>query len=406
MSALPHLDNATARKLYLKAHALTESPAGPCTRNALSQLIHRLGFVQVDSINTVARAHHMILWSRKTAYRPDDLKALLEHDRALWEHWTHDASILPTQVFPYWRQRFERDADRLRGNWARWFRDGYEDQFERILTRIQADGPVTSSDVGEGEPRGKGGWWDWHPSKTALEWLWRTGRLAISGRNGFQKVYDLTERVIPAQHLSHPPLDNAAVTEWACASAMSQLGFATMAELQAYWNAVRADEVKDWAREAIRSGRIIEVEVANADGKPKICLALPDILDAKPPGISGNRLRIISPFDPAFRDRKRTEGLFGFHYRIEVFVPEPKRQFGYYVFPILERDRLIARIDVKAFRDESVLRIKALWPEVMCTWTPARQIELEAELHRLAAFAGCDKVEFTDGWLRLPQTAA
>src|SRR3989338_7790723 len=150
----------------------------PATGADLARLIDRMGFVQVDSINTVERAHHMILWSRRQSYRPAALKPLLERDRSLWEHWTHDASILPVHLHPLWQHRFARDAERLHKNWKSWFRDGYEAQFDTILRRIEADGTVTSTDVGQGETRGKGGWWDWHQSKTALEWLWRTGQLA------------------------------------------------------------------------------------------------------------------------------------------------------------------------------------------------------------------------------------
>ena len=394
------LHNHLARHLFLHKHALAEPPTGPAKGADLARLIDRIGFVQVDSINTVERAHHMILWSRRQTYQPANLKALLEQDRALWEHWTHDASILPLAVYPYWSHRFARDAERLRDGWQRWFRDGYEAQFDTILRRIADHGPVTSSDVGEGEARGKGGWWDWHPSKTALEWLWRTGQLAISRRDGFQKVYDLTERVIPALLRDAQP-DIAAKINWACGSALDHLGFASVKEIQAYWNAIRPDEAKTWASAAIARGEVVEILVAGADGSQKRALARPDVLQAAAATPEpGNRLRILSPFDPALRDRARAEFLFGFHYRIEVFVPEPKRIYGYYVFPILEADRLIGRIDVKAFKAEGVLRIKAFWPEPGVTLTPPRLTRLEAELHRLARFTGCDRLDFLLGWQR------
>ncbi len=394
------LPNPAARRLFLHRHALAEAPTGPATGADLARLIDRLGFVQVDSINTVERAHHMILWSRRQTYQPAALKRLTEQDRALWEHWTHDASILPISVYPYWSHRFARAADRLRDSWQRWFRDGYEAQFDTILRQISDHGPVTSSDVGAGEARGKGGWWDWHPSKTALEWLWRTGELAIARRDGFQKVYDLTERVIPAPIRSMQP-DLATKIDWACRSALDRLGFATVNEVQAYWNAIRPDETKAWVKAALAQGEVIEVLVEGANGAQKRVLAQPDVLlaaaDAPEPG---GRLRILSPFDPALRDRARAEFLFGFRYRIEVFVPEPKRTYGYYVFPVLEADRLIGRIDVKAFKAEGVLRIKAFWPEAGVKPNPVRLARLEAELGRLARFTGCDRLDYLPGWLR------
>ncbi|WP_323041670.1 winged helix-turn-helix domain-containing protein [Gemmobacter sp.] len=397
---LPVLTNPLARRLFLHRHALAEAPTGPATGADLAALIRRIGFVQVDSITTVERAHHMILFSRRQTYRPAALKPLLERDRLLWEHWTHDASVLPVETFPYWKHRFARDAERLHANWRRWFRDGYEAQFDTILSRIAADGPVTSSDVGEDEARGKGGWWDWHPSKTALEWLWRTGRLAITRREGFQKVYDLTERVVPAA-LLQADIAPAAKVDWACSSALDHLGFATPGELQAYWNAVPPQAVKPWVAAALARGEIVEIAVQGADGSTRKALARPDVLavaQAAPEPTA--RLRVLSPFDPALRDRKRAEFLFGFFYRIEVFVPEAKRRWGYYVFPVLEGDRLVGRLDAKAHRTDGVLRLRAFWPEAGVRLTRARAEKLDAELHRLARFAGCDRVDYLPGWDR------
>ncbi len=396
--SVPQLTNAVARRVFLDRHALAEAPTGPAKGPDLAALIDRIGFVQVDSINTVVRAHHMILWSRRQTYQPDTLKRLLEKDRALWEHWTHDASILPVHLHPMWQLRFQRDTDRLHASWKNWFRDGYEAQFDRILRRIEDHGPVTSADVSDGEARGKGGWWDWHPSKTALEWLWRTGRLAITRREGFHKVYDLTERVIPQTHRGPPP-DRATKVGWACGSALDHLGFGTSGEIAAYWNAVTPDEAKAWVKAALLDGTIIEVDVQGAAGQTRRMVARPEVLAEISPDPPA-RLRILSPFDPALRDRDRAEFLFGFRYRIEVFVPEPKRVYGYYVFPVLEGDRLVGRIDAKAFRDEAVLRVKAFWPEPGVRLGAGRTARLEAELDRLARFASCARVAFLPNWQR------
>jgi uncharacterized protein len=371
------IPNLRARRLFLDRHALSEPPTGPASGQALHDLIERIGFVQVDSINTVARAHEMILWSRRQAFRPPALKRLLEKDRSLWEHWTHDASILPARLHGVWQHRFRRDEERLHKNWKSWFRDGYEAQFDNILNRIAQDGPVGTSDVGEGEVRGKGGWWDWHPSKTALEWLWRTGRIAVTRRDGFQKIYDLTERVIPEPHRAAVPAET--VADWACRTALNQLGFGTSGEIAAYWNAVGPEAAKRWCREALARGEIIEVEVEGALGQRRKMFAWPETLAEDPPEPVG-KLRILSPFDPALRDRDRAEFLFGFYYRIEVFVPEPKRVYGYYVFPVMEGDRLVGRIDVKAFRDAGALRVKAYWPEAGVKLTKVRRAKLPGRL--------------------------
>lgn len=394
----PVLPNAAARRHFLARHLLVDPPTGPATGTALAQVIDGLGFVQVDSIRTVERAHHMILWSRRQSYRPDALPPLLERDRQLFEHWTHDASILPVPLFPLWKHRFVRDAQRMEANWHKWFRPGYREVMADILMRIRETGPVSSAEVGEGEARGKGGWWDWHPSKTALEWLWRTGELAITRRDNFRKVYDLTERVIPDAHrLPDLTMDQAA--DRACDMALDRLGFASVQEVAAFWNAVTADQARDWAARAVASGSAVPLRVESADGSLRPALARPDILTAPLPE-PGPRIRILSPFDPALRDRNRAERLFGFLYRIEVFVPEAKRQYGYYVFPVLEGARLIGRIDVKADRDGDRLAVRAFWPEAGVKIAQGRLSRLESELNRMAAFAGVPHVTYAADWLR------
>jgi len=398
-TALPRLDNRDARRLFLHRHALAEQPTGSSRGDDLLALIDRLGFVQVDSINTVERAHHMILFARRQSYRPKHLKPLLKRDRSLFEHWTHDASIIPTAFFPHWRLRFERSAKRLNESWHKWRDPGFVDKFDVVLERVRAGGPVTSSDVGEDEARSNGGWWDWHPSKTALEYLWRTGALSVCRRAGFFKVYDLTERVIPEQHRAYRPMPNETI-DWTCNAALDRLGFATSGEIAAFWETVSPAEAKIWCDEALRRGELIEIEIALADGsRPRRTLARPDVFEQavsapEPPG----RIRILSPFDPALRDRNRAQRLFGFHYRIEVFVPAAKRRYGYYVFPVLEGDRLIGRIDMK--REAGVLRVAAFWPEAKVALSKGRLARLETALDRIARFAGCDDVAYAKNWQR------
>lgn len=398
MTSLPYLSNADARAIFLDRHALAEAPTGPASGAALAALIDRIGFVQVDSINTVARAHQMILFARRQTYRPAALERLLHRDRAVWEHWTHDASILPVGLFPHWRHRFARDRERLVQRWTGWQRAGFHEKFDEVLQRISDHGPVTSADVGEGEARGSGGWWDWHPSKAALEYLWRVGELSVTRREGFRKVYDLTERVIPQalRQTDHAAEDSLAAL---CDGALDRLGFATSGEIAAYWAAVSPEEAKLWVETGLRHGTLAEVMVAGADGSLRKHIVRPETLAAPVPEVTP-RLRILSPFDPALRDRKRAERLFGFSYRIEVFVPEPQRTYGYYVFPILEGARLVGRIDVKAFRDADVLRVRAVWPEAGVAFGRGRQQKLATELERLAQFAGCAALDWADGWWR------
>lgn len=394
---MPVLSNLAARRLFLSRHLLTDTP-----KSDLAGLVEALGFVQLDSVNTLARAHDLTLWARRPTYRPRALEQLLARDRGVFEHWTHDASVIPIASFPHWRHRFARDEVRLIERWKAWHSHEFEDRFEGVLKRISDHGECTSGELAAGEVRGKTGWWDWHPSKTALEYLWRTGQISVLRRDGFRKVYDLTERVIPAQHLTvrHHPQDTV---DWACSGALDRLGFATSGELVAFWGLLTPEDGRDWCKAALADGRIIEIEVEAADGTLRRSYARPDVMDITVPEPPG-RVRLLSPFDPALRDRNRAQRLFGFHYRIEIFVPEPQRKYGYYVFPVLEGTTVIGRIDVKAERarvgsNPPYLSVRAFWPEVGVAFGKGRQARLLAELERVARLAGCERVDLAEGWV-------
>lgn len=388
--SIPFLDNAKARRIFPDRHALAEPPTGNATGDDLLAPITRLGFVQLDSVNTLERAHHMILFARRQCYRPANLARLLERDRTLFEHWTHDAAVIPTEFYPHWHLRFARDAETLRNRWKEWRRDGFERLCVPVLDQITDHGPACSADVGQGEARGSGGWWDWHPSKTALEYLWRSGALSVTRRVAFRKHYDLTDRVIPAEFRIETPETTHSI-DWFCNAALDRLGFATPGEIAAFWAHVTPAEARDWAEHVLARGKITQVDVQNADGSVRRHLCRPGLADETPPE-PPNRLRVLSPFDPALRDRKRAERLFGFHYRIEIFIPATKRRYGYYVFPLLEGAQMVGRIDMKANRKARILDVTNLWPEAGIRWGRGRQTRLDAELVRLARFADLDRI--------------
>lgn len=390
------VSNRAARRSFLHLQGLSDPPGRALTRDALHELILELGFIQVDSINTVERAHHHILFARHQTYRQKHLPHLIEKERVLFENWTHDASIIPTAFFPYWRHRFEREKARLHTRWEKWRDPAYHRELDAVLERIARDGPVMARDF-EGREKPSTGWWDWHPSKTALEYLWRTGELAIARREGFQKVYDLTERVVPDADRALK-VDHDVFVDWACRSALKRLGFATRGEIAAFWQLLGPAEVEAW----IGANRkdLERVEIETADGRARPAFAFPEAisaLDALPE--PSDRVRVLSPFDPALRDRARAERLFGFFYRIEVFVPEPKRQYGYYVFPVLRGDRLVGRIDMKADRARNALVVRRFWPERGVRLSNAFMQKFDAELDRMRRFAGVAGVEFGEDWL-------
>jgi uncharacterized protein len=390
------LSNKTARRIFLAKQGLSASPARAMGKAELLQLIHDLGFVQIDSISTVERAHNQILFSRNQTFRKEHLRQLLEEDRALFEHWTHDAAILPCAFYPYWKHKFRRSEAPMRKRWAKWHGEDFDKAFDETYTRIAENGAVLAREVKDADHK-SGGWWQWHPSKKALEFFWHTGKLAISGRQNFQKIYDLSERVIPVAHREADPSHEEFI-DWACRSALERLGFATHGEIAAFWALVSPEEARNWV--SANRGQLEDVEIECEGGaKPRPSVALtglsPNIEDwPEPPG----RIRVLSPFDPLLRDRNRAERLFGFRYRIEVFVPEPKREYGYYVFPLLEGDRMIGRIDMKADRKLGTLNVARLWLEPKVRPSAGRMAKLEAELARIARFAGVDEIIYAPDW--------
>ncbi|MFP3942539.1 MAG: winged helix-turn-helix domain-containing protein [Alphaproteobacteria bacterium] len=388
------LSRREARRLFLNAQGLSDNPATALDRQSLQHLIGRLGFVQLDSVKAVERAHHHILFTRNQRYRPEMLRHLLEERRTLFEHWTHDASVIPVDWYPHWHHRFRQFERRIRRN-PRWREKlGGTRVIKAVRRRIEKDGPLEARDFA-GESKGTGPWWGWSPHKAALEYLWFTGELAISGRAGFRKIYDLAERVLP-HHTALPPTDREEHVDWACHTALQRLGFASPGEIAAFWDALSPDEAAAWcSREDGRAVQKVEVETTQG---PKSCFAPLDIETRlanapEPPG----RIRLVSPFDPAIRDRRRTERLFDFSYRIEIFVPAAKRQYGYYVFPLLEGDRFIARADLKVDGRTGALIVLGFWPEPGTRWGKGRLAKLDAELERCAVFAGAREVIWTKG---------
>ncbi len=390
------LTNEQARHIFLERQGLSLPPSRSLDKAGLLTLIEKLGFVQIDSIATVERAHHMILFSRSQTYRREHLQQLLEKDRELFEHWTHDASVIPSAFFRYWKHRFRRREAVIGERWRKWQGEDFDRAFDETYRRIVESGPIMSREMKIDEHK-SGGWWNWHPNKTALEYYWHTGKLAVSGRVNFQKVYDLAERVLPAHHYE-PEVDHEEFVDWACRGALQRLGFATHGEIAAFWALVTPQEAKDWV-DAHRD-ELVEVIIESANGsRPRAAYAFagfPDHLGdiPEPPA----RVRVLSPFDPLLRDRNRAERLFNFSYRIEIFVPEPKRQYGYYVFPLIEGDRMIGRIDMKADRKAGSLDVRRLWLEPGVRASSGRLEKLEAELSRVAKFAGVERVAFLDGW--------
>lgn len=394
---------SAARRLFLDGQCLLDPPPRRATAPVVRRLVDRLGYVQIDSINVVQRAHHLVLASRLDGYQPTMLQRLLEEDRALFEHWTHDASAIPVSWFGYWRVRFDRyrRPQRLQAWWKQRFGTKPDKVISHVLDRIADEGPLRSADFlherrgrSQGQSQGQSpGWWDWKPQKAALEYLWRSGRLAIARRDQFHKLYDLTERVFPDHHDAPRPTDDEHL-DWACRSALERLGAATPAEIVGYFRAVALPEARAWCKAAAGRDELEQVAVQSADGSPpRPAYVLPGWRKrAEAVRKAPSRIRLLCPFDPILRDRDRAARLFGFDYRFEAFVPATERRYGYYVMPILEGQRLVGRLDPKLHRDRSELEVRGLWWQPHVKPTPARLARLDAALARLAKLVGAERV--------------
>ncbi len=387
------IDNQTARHLVLHLQGLTRPPHVALGKAGLAELIHQLGFVQMDSIRWMERAHHMILFARNQTYRTKHVAKLHEKERALFENWTHDASLIPCEFWKYWRHKFSRDEPRLRKKFADWQGRGFETRVEALRERIRENGMLRSRDLERPKDQ-KLEMWQWHDGKAALEFMWRTGQLAVPKREGFQKAYDLCYRVIPEEH-HQAEVSHDEFVDWACHSAVQRLGFGTAGDIARFWDLLGIDEVKSWLDGPGKSQtRLITVEPYDRSRSREVFARI-DIeeigasLDKVP-----ERLRLLSPFDPVIRDRKRLKWLFNFDYTIEIYVPPEKRQYGYYVFPLLERDKLIGRIDCQAVRADNTLRVAKLWLEPKVKWSASRDEKLRAELVRQARLCAVEAVDW------------
>ena len=350
--------------------------------------VRRLGLLQIDSVNVLVRSHYLPLFSRLGAYAP----ALL--DRAAWsrrgrrrlfEYWGHEASLLPVELHPLLRWRMAR-AERGEGVYGRIGRFGRERRafIEATLAEIVERGALSASELTDGG-RGPGSWWGWSEGKTALEWLFWSGRLTTAERRmaGFERVYDLPERVLPSAILDLPTPPEADAQRDLLRLAAGALGVATERDLREYFR-LTPEDARARLSELVEGGELQPVSVRD--------WANPAYLA---PGVRAPRrieaAALLSPFDPLVWERARAERLFDFHYRIEIYTPAAKRRHGYYVLPFLLGDRLVGRVDLKADRTRGRLAVNAAYAEPGIELGAAADA-LKTELRTMAGWLGLDDV--------------
>jgi uncharacterized protein YcaQ len=342
--------------------------------------VRRAGCIQLDSISTVERSHRIALGARIGAY-PERAVSRLLRSGTVFEYWAHEACLLPVEDYPWHRWRMARYADT-----HPWHGDvlGREPQLtERVLGEIRERGPLGSRDF---EGNGSGTMWNWKPAKVVLEALYSAGRLAIAGRDGFQRLYDLPERVLPADVLGRPAPTDDEFVRWATLRGVEARGALTDAAVAEMWRlGGGAARVRPHADLLVAEGRLVRAAVE--DGKAPVLVPA----GREPDDGALPAALLLSPFDNLLWDRGFLERVFGFRHVIEVYKREHEREFGYYVLPLLRRDRLVGRADLKHDRAAGVLRVRAFHPE------PGARGRLDdvldAALARLARVVGAERVE-------------
>ena len=376
---------AQARRVALAAQGFLDKQHATPTMRTFQRTLERTGVLQVDSVNVLQRAHYMPLYSRMGPYDVELLRRAAEQKpRRIVEYWAHVQAYMPIELWPVMQHRMAWYRERK----GKWWRDVDEELAKRVLAEVATRGGTTARDLDDGTPREKGNWgWNWSDSRKALDFLYMTGDVAIAGRNGqFEIRYDLPERVIPAAVLAQPIPSLADANRELVRRAARSHGVATVQDLRDYYRMSVAETAVAVA-ELVEDGELVPVTV---DGWKRPAYLhrdarLPRRVDAR---------ALLSPFDPVVWERARTEALFDFHYRIEIYVPAAKRVYGYYVLPFLLRDRIVGRVDLKADRQFDAgagrLVVKAAYAEPGAPEDTAE--ELSAELRRLADWLGLASV--------------
>jgi uncharacterized protein len=388
--AVPHqpvadLSAAQVRRIAVAASGLSDPrPPGRVDRRHLRRVLGQLGLLQLDSVNVLARAHYLPLFSRLGDYPI----ALLEEAawgprRELFEYWGHEASLLPLATQPLLRWRMARAAEHYDtwGGPARLARERPE-FIAATLAEVAARGPLRAGELAaEGAARG-GPWWGWREAKVALEWLFWIGAVTTADRRGFERRYDLPERVLPAEVLAVPTPAPADAQRDLVRIGARALGIATEAELRDYFRLGVLD-ARARVGELVELGELLPMSVSGWRRPAYLWHAarLPARVSAR---------ALLAPFDPLVWERTRIERIFDFRYRVEIYVPAPQRLHGYYVLPFLLRDRLVARVDLKADRRGRTLLVRAAYAEPRAPAETAE--ELAAELALMAGWLGLERV--------------
>jgi hypothetical protein len=378
------LSLAEARRIALAAQSFVPRVAAPRGIAALGRIVRRLGAVQIDSVNVLVRSHYLPLYSRSGCYAPALLeRAAYDGNRALFEYWGHEASLLPIDLYPLFRWRMDR-ARNGEGTWKRLQRYATSHQALVVaaLDQIRERGPLGASELADGG-KSKGNWWGWSQGKEILEWLFWIGEVTTARRRNFERLYDLTERVLPERvRVASVPSPEQSRRELMAVAARA-LGVATARDLRDYFR-LPAEDAHVRVAELVEQGTLQPVTV---EGWKQQAYLHVDAVCPRRVDVSA----LLSPFDSLIWERQRTERLFGFHFRLEIYTPVHKRQHGYYVLPFLCDGRLVGRVDLKADREHGRLLVKGGSLEKGVRESETADA-LGAELHALATWLDLESV--------------
>jgi uncharacterized protein len=379
-----------ARRLALHAQGFGGDRTGKANWSAMKRELQRLHLLQIDSVNVLVRQHYLPLFSRLGNYDRAalDKRSLDRNNRALFECWAHEASLVRMELHPLMRWRMERarNGDGIYTSMARLARE--EKAFlKRTLDFVRSNGPIAQSDL-PGVEKGAGGWWGWSKGKLTLETLFAQGLVTTSHRQGFERFYDLPERVIPSEILNLPtPTERDAIRDLTRLSAEA-LGIGTAFDLRDYFR-LPVSHAARALQDCLEAGDLETVEVEG--WKQKAYVATSTRMPKK-----ATATALVSPFDPIVWDRDRAERLFNFHYRIELYTPEPKRKYGYYVLPFLHDGMFAGRVCLKADRATSTLRVNHSYSEAEKA-SSETVAALAAEISLMASWLGMERVDYVSG---------
>jgi len=369
-----------ARKLALVSQQVPTSSFSR-GRKGVYEAIEHLGYVQIDTISVVERAHHLTLWNRVPHYRPRYLDDMVR-DRSILEYWSHAAAYLPMKDYRFTLPRMKAMSNGQR----HWYQKNPK-LMREILSRVRLEGPLRARDF-ESHHGSSGGMWKWGPVKQSIERLFMEGKLLVTQRDSFQKVFDLTERVVPTEIDTSEP-STSEFAHHLIDRYLQAHGLGRLSEF-GYLRRGMAAAVKNALMEKIEAGDVAPLRIKRSG---TVYYAGQHFDETLAKRLSRSRVRFLSPFDNLIIQRKRIQQLFDYDYQLECYLPADKRQFGYFCLPVLWGGRLVARMDAKADRKNKVLIVRQLNLEPKFKNPDEFSEQLVKELERFAAFNGCDKIE-------------